>query len=88
LRPIGCGHSRYDHYRLLVSVAPPQEREGRTSRRKHVVLPCGAFPRGRLPLLRWAAAWLAAVLSVLVAVAHVAVVSGVPSSSDESGAST
>jgi hypothetical protein len=76
------------HMCLPVAAATPQERESRASRRKHVLLPCGAFPRERLPLLRWAAAWLAAVLSILVAVAHVAAVSGLPSSSDESGAST
>ena len=74
LRPIGCDHSRYDHYRLLVTVALPQESENCTVRRQRVVLPCGTLSHGRLPLLRWAATWLAAVLSVFVFVVHVAAV--------------
>jgi len=72
LRPIGCDHTRHDHYRLLVTVALPQKSENCTVRRQRVVLPCGTLSHGWLPLLRRAAAWLAAVLSVFVLVVRVA----------------
>jgi hypothetical protein len=110
LRPIGCDHSRYDHYRLqrpsaadhrsfVISHSSMVNGNRPIATQRHYPMSkgcwrtatantnnqhpmtaarwpndqlCGTLPRVRLPLLRWVAAWLAAVLSVFLFVVHVA----------------